>query len=107
MGQKVGRLPDTWQELIEERDRVLRWSSEVLARVDENVESEDTFLMDYDNATIDAKVDRWIANQKYKWEVALARFPDAPDSSRNNVNTEVTRVNIHVQWCGLSFSVGW
>ncbi|XP_053976090.1 uncharacterized protein LOC128874933 isoform X2 [Hylaeus volcanicus] len=60
MGQTVGRMPDTWDCLLEEKDRVLHWSAEVLSRVADNVNQEESFQMDYDNERIDEKIDSWI-----------------------------------------------
>lgn len=60
MGQRVGRMPDTWSDILEEKERVLHWSGEVLSRVNENVVAEDGFLAEYDNDAIEAKVTRWM-----------------------------------------------
>ncbi|XP_043287884.1 uncharacterized protein [Venturia canescens] len=90
MGQRVGRLPDTWSELIEEKNRVLHWSSEILARVDDNIRTEDIFLMDYDNVKIDAKIDRWVENHRHEWETALSKF--SQERTRNSLRTGVTEI---------------
>lgn len=88
----MGRLPDTWNELIEEKNRVLHWSSEILARVDDNIKSEDIFLTDYDNARIDAKVDRWIGNQKRKMDGGQSKI--STKNTRNSLESEVAEVKM-------------
>ncbi|OXU26836.1 hypothetical protein TSAR_011937 [Trichomalopsis sarcophagae] len=61
MGQRqVGRMPENREALYEEWRRVLHWSAEVLARTDDNILEEDSFLTDYDCEKIAAKVDDWI-----------------------------------------------
>lgn len=74
MGQVVGRMPKTWQDLMEERDRVLHWSSEVLARIDDNINNEDTFLMDYDDVKIEEKVHRWILMHRINRDKCFREF---------------------------------
>lgn len=60
MGQPMGKIPVNQKALERERWRILRLSAEVLARVDDNVNSEDSFLMDYDNEAISIKIDKWL-----------------------------------------------
>lgn len=92
MGQTMGRMPDTWQELMEERDRVIHWSSEVLARVQDNVTNEDTFLMDYDDNKIDAKVDSWIKTNQTRVNDTFGKYPNAPDRLKSVVQTGIAKV---------------
>lgn len=92
MGQTMGRMPETWQGLLEEKDRVLHWSSEVLARVQDNVTNEDTFLMDYDDDKIDAKINGWIKTNKTQIDETFKKFPNAPDTLKNVVNSGVEKV---------------
>lgn len=88
----MGRMPETWQGLLEEKDRVLHWSSEVLARVQDNVTNEDTFLMDYDDDKIDAKINTWIKTNQTRVDEAFQKFPNAPDTLKNVVNTGIEKV---------------
>lgn len=88
----MGRMPETWEGLMEERDRVLHWSSEVLARVQDNVTNEDTFLMDYDDNKINAKIDTWIKTNRTRVEETFNKFPNAPEHLRNVVNTGIEKV---------------
>lgn len=92
MGQTMGRMPETWEGLLEEKDRVLHWSSEVLARVQDNVTNEDTFLMDYDDNKIDAKVDTWIKTNRTRVDETFNKFSSAPEQLRNVVNTGIEKV---------------
>lgn len=92
MGQTLGRMPETWAGLLEERDRILHWSSEVLARVQDNVRNEETFLMDYDDSRIDAKVVTWIKTNRTQVDETFDKFPNAPEQLRNVVNTGVEKV---------------
>lgn len=92
MGQTVGRMPETWEGLLEERDRVLHWSSEVLARVQDNITNEDTFLMDYDDSKIDAKVVTWIKTNQTRVHEMFNKFPNAPMQHKNVVNTGIEKV---------------
>lgn len=92
MGQTVGRMPDTWQELMEERDRVIHWSSEVLARVQDNVTNEDTFLMDYDDNKINGKIDSWIKTNQARVNDTFNKHPNASDQLKNTVRTGVEKV---------------
>nr|XP_012215846.1 PREDICTED: uncharacterized protein LOC105668194 [Linepithema humile] len=92
MGQTMGRMPDTWQELMEERDRVIHWSSEVLARVQDNVTNEDTFLMDYDDNKINAKLDTWIKANQTRVDDTFSKYPNATDQSKSVVQTGVEKL---------------
>ncbi|XP_011693971.1 PREDICTED: uncharacterized protein LOC105453584 isoform X3 [Wasmannia auropunctata] len=91
MGQTMGRMPETWEGLLEERDRVLHWSSEVLARVQDNVTNEDTFLIDYDDNKIDVKLDTWIKTNRTRVDEMFNKFPNASDQLRNTVNTGIEK----------------
>ncbi|XP_015604017.1 uncharacterized protein LOC107271926 [Cephus cinctus] len=92
MGQQVGRMPDTWEELIEERDRVLHWSSEVIARVADNIRDEDTFLMDYDNTKLDAKVDSWIENNKTRIEPTISKLPSSKSECTDLISAATAKI---------------
>jgi hypothetical protein len=99
MGQTMGRMPETWEGILEERDRVLHWSSEVLARVQDNVTNEDTFLMDYDDAKIDGKIDTWIQNNQIKIDETFEKFPTASSYHKDTVKTGVEKVIIITSFC--------
>lgn len=88
----MGRMPETWEGLLEEKNRVLHWSSEVLARVQDNVTNEDTFLMDYDDDKIDAKIDTWIKTNRTRVDETFNKFSNAPEHLRNVVNTGIEKV---------------
>ncbi|XP_011301233.1 uncharacterized protein [Fopius arisanus] len=92
MGQLVGRMPKTWQDLMEERDRVLHWSCEVLARVDDNINNEEAFLMDYDNKRIREKVNRWISEHRIRRDPCLRDFLDKSRVYRERINEGVTKI---------------
>lgn len=85
-------MPETWEGLLEEKDRVLHWSSEVLARVQDNVRNEDTFLMDYDDDKVDAKIDTWIKTNRTRVDETFNKFPNASAQLKNVVNTGIERV---------------
>lgn len=78
MGQPIGKIPKDSEALASERWRVLRWSAEILARVEDNINSEDSFLVDYDNFAIAAKVDKWLDAERSKIAAinAVASRPD-------------------------------
>lgn len=88
----MGRMPETWQGLLEEKDRVLHWSSEVLARVQDNVTNEDTFLMDYDDNKIDAKINSWIKTNQTRVDETFKKYAKAPDALKNEVKTGIKKV---------------
>lgn len=98
MGQQAGKMPDTWEELMAEKDRVLQWSSEVLAQINDNIHNEDIFLMDFENAKIDAKVEKWIANNKTRIESTMAKFPDADDDSKGLIINGIPKVIFHISY---------
>ncbi|XP_072765613.1 uncharacterized protein [Anoplolepis gracilipes] len=97
MGQTMGRMPETWQGLLEERDRVLHWSSEVLARVQDNVTNEDTFLMDYDDDKIDGKINTWIKTNKTRVDETFNKFANAPNEIKNVVKTGIEKLFEEIQ----------
>lgn len=88
----MGRMPETWEDLLEEKDRVLHWSSEVLARVQDNVTNEDTFLMDYDDNKIDGKIVTWINTNRPQVDETLNKYPNAPEELKNVVNAGIGKV---------------
>lgn len=92
----MGRMPETWQGLLEERDRVLHWSSEVLARVQDNVTNEDTFLMDYDDNKIVAKINMWINTHQTLVDETFKKHAKATDVLKNEVKTEIKKVNFFI-----------
>jgi len=92
MGQTMGRMPETWEGLLEEKDRVLHWSSEVLARVQDNVTNEDTFLLDYDDNKVNAKIESWIKTNRTLVDETFNKFPNASDELKNVVNTGIEKV---------------
>ncbi|XP_018365849.1 PREDICTED: uncharacterized protein LOC108763048 [Trachymyrmex cornetzi] len=92
MGQTMGRMPETWEGLLEEKDRVLHWSSEVLARVQDNVRNEDTFLMDYDDDKVDAKIDTWIKTNRTRVDETFNKFPNVSHQLKNVVNTGIEKL---------------
>ncbi|XP_033214595.1 uncharacterized protein LOC117171410 isoform X2 [Belonocnema kinseyi] len=98
MGQQTGKMPDTWEELMAEKDRVLQWSSEVLAQINDNIHNEDIFLMDFENAKIDAKVEKWIANNKTRIESTMAKFPDADNDSEDFITNEIPKIKEQIQY---------
>ncbi|XP_076678691.1 uncharacterized protein LOC143374418 [Andrena cerasifolii] len=76
MGQTVGRMPKTWDGLLEEKDRVLYWSGEVLSKVADNVHEEEALQIDYSSEIIDEKVDTWIETNRTRIEKILSEQPD-------------------------------
>ncbi|XP_050456487.1 uncharacterized protein LOC126854128 [Cataglyphis hispanica] len=97
MGQTMGRMPETWNGLLEEKDRVLHWSSEVLARVQDNVTNEDTFLMDYDDNKIDAKINTWIKSNQTRVDETFKKHATAPDALKNEVKTGIKKLFEEIQ----------
>ena len=63
MGQKVGKLPKDRDALYYEKCRVQQWSAEIIARADENIDEENSFLVDYDKASINNKVNKWLKTE--------------------------------------------
>lgn len=92
MGQTMGRMPETWEGLLEEKNRVLHWSSEVLARVQDNVTNEDTFLMDYDDNKVDAKIDAWIKTNQTRIDEMYHKYPNAPAQLKDTVKAGIQKV---------------
>ncbi|XP_015437989.1 PREDICTED: uncharacterized protein LOC107193111 [Dufourea novaeangliae] len=85
MGLTVGRMPNTWDCLLEEKDRVLYWSGEVLARVADNVNQEESFQIDYGNEYIDRKVDSWIETSWMRINKILSRRWHLSDERRTRL----------------------
>ncbi|XP_011146654.1 uncharacterized protein LOC105187516 isoform X2 [Harpegnathos saltator] len=92
MGQIASRTPKTWNDLMNERDYVLHWSSEVLARVQDSVINEDTFLIDYDDDKIDIKIGTWITNNHALVDEILNKYPNVPDEYRTVVKAEMEKL---------------
>ncbi|XP_015127330.1 uncharacterized protein LOC107048604 [Diachasma alloeum] len=97
MGQLVGRMPKTWEDLMEERDRVLHWSCEILARVDDNINNEETFLMDYDNKRINEKVNQWISEHRIQRDTILKEFIETSPVYREKINRGVIKISNEVR----------
>ncbi|XP_032690263.1 uncharacterized protein LOC116853318 [Odontomachus brunneus] len=97
MGQTTSRTPETWKDLINEKDRVLHWSSEVLARVQDNVTNEDTFLMEYDDDKIDAKIDTWVTINQARVEETLQKYLHASGECKTVVKTEIEKITKKLQ----------
>lgn len=74
--QQVGRMPVSREALYDEWRRVLHWSAEVLARADDNILEEDSFLMDYDCEKIAAKVDQWLLQVVDEADVYQPKFQE-------------------------------
>ncbi|CAK9824253.1 hypothetical protein ANTRET_LOCUS2451 [Anthophora retusa] len=92
MGQTVGRMPDTWDCLLEERDRVLYWSGEVLSRVVDNINQEESLLIDYDNENIDKKVDSWIESSRARIDRIFSKHPNLPEGYKARVINELEQI---------------
>ncbi|KAG7190553.1 hypothetical protein KM043_006652 [Ampulex compressa] len=93
MGQVMGQMPDTLHEILEEKDRVLQLSGEVISRVNDNITNEDTFLMDYDDEKIDAKVAGWLQNDKTRLEEIFEKYPNASDNCKNQITSKVDKIS--------------
>lgn len=92
MGQIVGRMPHSWIDLLEEKDRVLYWSGEVLSRVAENVYQEESFLIDYGNESIDKKIDSWMESNQARIDRIFSKHADLPLSYKIEVLNELEQV---------------
>lgn len=90
-------MPKTWEGLIKEKDYVLHWSSEVLARVQDNVTDEDTFLMNYDDDKVDAKIDTWISTNQARVDEMLHKYPHALDEYKTIIKTEVEELTVKLR----------
>lgn len=92
MGQTVGRMPHSWIDLLEEKDRVLYWSGEVLSRVADNVNQEESFLIDYGNESIDKKVDSWMESNQARIDRIFSKHPDLPEAYKIKIANELEQV---------------
>ncbi|KAF3423749.1 hypothetical protein E2986_13399 [Frieseomelitta varia] len=92
MGQTVGRMPHSWIDLLEEKDRVLYWSGEVLSRVAENVYQEESFLIDYGNESIDKKIDSWMESNQARIDRIFSKHADLPLSYKIEVLNEMEQI---------------
>ncbi|XP_003706737.2 uncharacterized protein LOC100883602 [Megachile rotundata] len=92
MGQAVGRLPNTWDHLLQEKDRVLYWSGEVIARVADNVNEELSFMIDYGEETIDEKVASWIQRNRSRVNRTLNKYPNMELEYRTRVQIELAKI---------------
>lgn len=91
MGQQMGKMPETWSALLEERDRVLHWSGEILAKVDDNVQNEDTFLMDYSEEKVKAKVKRWFNTGMATLNLVWTKFPNARSDCKKSIKEKAEK----------------
>nr|XP_033322318.1 uncharacterized protein LOC117218206 [Megalopta genalis] len=96
MGQTVGRMPNTWARLLEEKDRVLYWSGEVLARVADNVNEEESFRIDYGDDCIDRKVDSWIRAGRERVDKILGKRRNVSGERRARINREIEQVRVEI-----------
>lgn len=92
MGQIVGRMPHSWTDLLEEKDRVLYWSGEVLSRVADNVYQEESLLIDYGNESIDKKIDSWMESNQARIDRIFSKHADLPLAYKIEVLNELEQV---------------
>ncbi|CAL7937581.1 unnamed protein product [Xylocopa violacea] len=92
MGQMVGRMPDTWDGLLEEKDRVLYWSGEVLSRVADNVNQENSLLIEYSDESIDKKIDSWMESNQARVDRIFSKHPDLPEAYKVEVANELAQI---------------
>ncbi|KAF7410113.1 hypothetical protein HZH68_004494 [Vespula germanica] len=92
MGQVMGEMPTTMAGLKEERDRVLHWSGEILAKVSDNVHSEDTFLMDYTDEKLNQKVKVWIDKGTAEVNAALGKIPNISQECKNTTLAKIEKL---------------
>ncbi|XP_035736013.1 uncharacterized protein LOC118447781 [Vespa mandarinia] len=92
MGQVMGEMPTTIPGLKEERDRVLHWSGEILAKVSDNIRSEDTFLMDYTDEKLNQKVKVWIDKGMIQINQAWSKVPNITQECKNTTIAKVEKL---------------
>ncbi|XP_031829480.2 uncharacterized protein LOC116425638 isoform X1 [Nomia melanderi] len=92
MGQTMGRMPNTWNGLLEEKDRVLYWSGEVLARVADNVSQEESFQIDYGNDFIERKIDSWVEASEWRIDKIFSRRRNVTEEHRAYVTREIEQI---------------
>ncbi|XP_017762003.1 PREDICTED: uncharacterized protein LOC108552109 [Eufriesea mexicana] len=92
MGQTVGRMPHTWADILEEKDHVLYWSGEVLSRVADNVNQEESLLIDYGNESIDKKIDAWMESNQARIDRIFSKHPDLPESYKFQMANELEQI---------------
>ncbi|XP_014479076.1 PREDICTED: uncharacterized protein LOC106746722 isoform X2 [Dinoponera quadriceps] len=97
MGQITSRTPETWKSLMNERDYILHWSSEVLARVQDNVTNEDTFLIDYDDDKVDAKIETWITASQARVDEMLNKYPNMSYECKTVVTTKMEQLSAELR----------
>lgn len=98
MGQIVGRLPNTWDRLLQEKDRVLYWSGEVLAQVADNVNQEMSLFIDYGEESIDEKVESWMHRNRPRVDRTISKYPNMAAQYKTRVQIELAKViifNVH------------
>ncbi|XP_046815740.1 uncharacterized protein LOC124422850 [Vespa crabro] len=105
MGQVMGEMPTTMPGLKEERDRVLHWSGEILAKVSDNIRSEDTFLMDYTDEKLNQKVKVWIDKGMAQINQAWSKVPNITQECKNTTIAKVEKViNLLIETLKEEFS---
>ncbi|XP_029034844.1 uncharacterized protein LOC114872143 isoform X1 [Osmia bicornis bicornis] len=92
MGQIVGRLPNTWDRLLQEKDRVLYWSGEVLAQVADNVNQEMSLFIDYGEESIDEKVESWMNRNRSRVDRTIAKYPNMAAQYKTRVQIELAKI---------------
>lgn len=92
-------MPKTWGSLLEEKDRVLHWSGEVLSKVADNVREEESLQIDYSSEIIDEKVDTWIETHRTRIEKILSEQPDVSEEWGRRATSEIKQViSTFVYW---------
>ncbi|XP_015177408.1 PREDICTED: uncharacterized protein LOC107066892 [Polistes dominula] len=92
MGQVMGEMPSTLDGLKEERDRVLHWSGEILAKVSDNIQNEDTFLMDYTDEKVDEKVKGWFDANMGKINETWSKIPNINEDCKNSILDKIEKL---------------
>ena len=88
----MGRMPKTWDGLLEEKHRVLYWSGEVLSKVADNVREEESLQIDYSSEIIDEKVDTWIQTNRAGIEKILSEQPDVSEEWGRRATSEIKQI---------------
>lgn len=94
MGQVVGNMPASWDSLLEGKDRVLYCSSKVLSRTADNVYQEELFLVDYNDESIDKKIESWMESNYARIDRIYSKHPNLPESYKVRVTIELEHVII-------------
>ncbi|XP_043490543.1 uncharacterized protein LOC122516636 [Polistes fuscatus] len=94
MGQVIGEMPSTLDGLKEERDRVLHWSGEILAKVSDNIQNEDTFLMDYTDEKVDAKVKAWFDANMGRINEIWSKIPNITEDCKRGILDQIEKLKL-------------